>query len=51
MIIRILGIIMIIVGVLALLLSIVSYFTAGIAPAIYFALLANFGVLVGRRWT
>lgn len=50
MIIKILGITMIIVGVLALILSIVSYFTAGLAPAIYFALLANIGIFVGRWW-
>ena len=47
---KILGAIMLIVGVLVLLLSIVSYFTAGIAPAIYFALLANIGIFVGRWW-
>ena len=50
MILRICAIVLITVGILASILSVVAYFTAGIAPAIYFALLAIFSITVGRWW-
>lgn len=44
------AVIMLIVGVLALLLSLVAFFTAGAGGGLYFAILGIFCVNVGRWW-